>query len=36
MLKDHRSALERLTRKLLESETVDGEVVKQALAETAS
>jgi cell division protease FtsH len=36
LLKDHRSALERLTRKLLESETVDGEVVKQALAETAN
>ncbi len=36
LLKDHRSALEWLTRKLLETETVDGEVVKQALAETAS
>ena len=30
-LKDHRSALESVARQLLETETVDGAVVKQAL-----
>jgi cell division protease FtsH len=35
LLKDHRTALESLTRRLLETETVDGTAVKQALAETA-
>ncbi|NUP98423.1 MAG: cell division protein FtsH, partial [Armatimonadetes bacterium] len=34
LLKDHRAALECLTRQLLETETVDGAAVKQALAET--
>ncbi|MCL4299147.1 MAG: ATP-dependent zinc metalloprotease FtsH [Anaerolineae bacterium] len=34
LLKDHRSALESVTRQLLETETVDGAAVKQALAET--
>ncbi|MCQ3975800.1 MAG: cell division protein FtsH [Anaerolineae bacterium] len=34
LLKDHRSALESLTRQLLVTETVDGAAVKQALAET--
>ncbi|TLN08460.1 hypothetical protein FDZ74_12235 [bacterium] len=33
LLRDHKSGLERLTRRLLETETVDGSVVKQALAE---
>lgn len=32
MLSEHRAALERLTKQLLETETVDGAVVKQALA----
>lgn len=35
LLKEHRFALESLTRQLLETETVDGAVVKQALLETA-
>jgi cell division protease FtsH len=34
LLQDHRPALECLTRQLLETETVDGAAVKQALAET--
>jgi cell division protease FtsH len=34
LLKDHRAALECLTRQLLETETVDGAAVKQALVET--
>ncbi|MBE7467706.1 MAG: ATP-dependent metallopeptidase FtsH/Yme1/Tma family protein [Anaerolineales bacterium] len=34
LLKEHRSALESLTRQLLVTETVDGAAVKQALAET--
>jgi cell division protease FtsH len=35
LLKDHRSAMEFVTRRLLEVETVDGSLVKQAVAETA-
>ena len=31
LLLDHKEALEALTRKLLETETVDGEMVKQVL-----
>ncbi|MEW6651807.1 MAG: ATP-binding protein, partial [Chloroflexota bacterium] len=31
LLKEHRSALESLTRQLLETETVDGAAVKHAL-----
>jgi ATP-dependent Zn protease len=31
LLKENRQALERLTKKLLETETVDGAAVKQAL-----
>ena len=34
LLNEHRSALERLTRQLLETETVDGAAVEQALVET--
>jgi cell division protease FtsH len=34
LLNVHRSALERLTRQLLETETVDGAAVQQALVET--
>jgi cell division protease FtsH len=34
LLTEHRSALERLTRQLLETETVDGAAVEQALVET--
>jgi cell division protease FtsH len=34
LLQDHRAALENLTRQLLETETVDGAAVKQALLET--
>ncbi len=34
LLVEHRSALERLSRQLLETETVDGAAVKQALVET--
>ena len=34
LLNEHRSALERLTRRLLETETVDGAAVEQALVET--
>jgi cell division protease FtsH len=34
LLMDHRAALESLTRQLLETETVDGAAVKQALVET--
>jgi cell division protease FtsH len=34
LLQDHRAALECLTRQLLETETVDGAAVQQALAET--
>jgi cell division protease FtsH len=34
LLQEHRAALERVTRQLLETETVDGAAVKQALAET--
>jgi cell division protease FtsH len=34
LLNEHRSALEGLTRQLLETETVDGAAVKQALVET--
>jgi cell division protease FtsH len=34
LLNEHRSALERLTRQLLEIETVDGAAVEQALVET--
>jgi cell division protease FtsH len=33
LLKDHRDALEVVTRRLLETETVDGATVKQALAQ---
>jgi cell division protease FtsH len=35
LLIEHRSALEGLTRQLLETETVDGAAVKQALVDTA-
>ena len=35
LLQDHRAALEYLTQQLLTAETVDGSVVKQALAATA-
>jgi cell division protease FtsH len=35
LLKDHRSAMELVTRRLLEVETLDGSLVKQAVAETA-
>jgi cell division protease FtsH len=35
LLKDHRAALESVTQQLLETETVDGAAVKQALVETA-
>jgi cell division protease FtsH len=35
LLKDHRSAMELVTRRLLEIETLDGSLVKQAVAETA-
>ena len=34
LLNEHRSALERLTRQLLETETVDGAAVEQALVES--
>jgi len=34
LLREHRTALEQVTRRLLETETVDGAVVKQALAGT--
>jgi cell division protease FtsH len=34
LLNEHRSALERLTRQLLETETVDGAAVERALVET--
>ena len=34
LLKEHRFALETLTRQLLETETVDGTAVKNALLET--
>jgi cell division protease FtsH len=34
LLNDHRAALESLTRHLLETETVDGAAVKQALVDT--
>jgi cell division protease FtsH len=34
LLNEHRAALEGLTRQLLETETVDGAAVKQALLET--
>jgi cell division protease FtsH len=34
LLSEHRAALEGLTRQLLETETVDGTAVKQALLET--
>jgi cell division protease FtsH len=34
LLQDHRAALESLTRQLLETETVDGAAVEQALLET--
>jgi cell division protease FtsH len=34
LLKEHRAALEYLTRQLLETETVDGSVVERALVET--
>lgn len=33
LLRDHKTALERLTQKLLETETVDGAAVEQALVE---
>jgi cell division protease FtsH len=33
LLKDHRAALECVTRQLLETETVDGAAVKQSLLE---
>jgi cell division protease FtsH len=36
LLKDHRAALERLTCQLLETETVDGTAVKQALTTTGT
>jgi ATP-dependent Zn protease len=36
LLKDHRTALETVTQQLLKTETIDGTVVKQALAEKAS
>jgi cell division protease FtsH len=35
LLNEHRSALERLTRQLLETETVNGAAVEQALVESA-
>jgi cell division protease FtsH len=35
MLNEHRAALERLTKQLLETETVDGAAVEQALVESA-
>jgi len=34
LLNEHRAALERLTRQLLETETVDGAAVEQALVES--
>jgi cell division protease FtsH len=34
LLREHRSALERLTRQPLETETVDGAAVEQALIES--
>ena len=34
LLEDRRSALESVARQLLETETVDGAAVKQALADT--
>jgi len=33
-LNEHRSALERLTQQLLQTETVDGAAVEQALVES--
>ena len=35
LLRDHRAALETVTQQLLKTETIDGTVVKQALAEKA-
>lgn len=34
LLNEHRSALERLTRQLLEMETMDGAAVQKALVES--